>query len=812
VTTEARQLPATDPVGRFAHDLEEAVNLREMLMHRQLDRDFTARRGRVCYAIDTTILHRYFADPLANQAPPRLFEGPRDSTRSPSEQRVFDIITTDLVQNLSARDNSFSPLLILPGHIEETRRLHEQLIETLEMSRTSRQNARDTLARVLADLSDAPPLRQLALLDENEATLHDLLYSVHESNEKLARFNDLLASGRLRSTAKLHYDNTWFALMKEYPQLAPILRGDLDEVPMDAGEGTAEWWQRRLEKMPDRFVERDKKALATLDRLNRVLRPLDIRVVLFTDNDLIVREGRRYRPFRHEDTYLRNYNFTDLYIRQPKAMLFEPEILRPSDLEADPSDIGWLDAFLSRVIGTDGTMDLVSFRAHFTNRTLYKNLRDIAETALDEWPEAHKKLHRDWIDHLDTVTLAHVATSSIARSVIRQRLRPTEEELPDLSALERELQGLAETTWDSFYMSAARSGYEMIGLSRDRVRGQKRNVPILFLRNMPQAERLLDLAYEVDGVIRHEALIRKLLDEIEDVGSRLSRYAAALCYAILFAYADRWSVARALAIRAVEIATNDVSVATAEHDDEVSGREAMFLACVTHRLTAKSRADLSDCDLFLARAREKLKADADTLVPAYPLMTGVRFDGEAIAIKTASVLFDAHAVAWQVPPDSPLIATARETLADAKLLLSNSNICDDERVRRSTYANVRTNYIANLYLLECAAVLNVTDLDLLPDLIAGQLRDWRVMSSGFDDPDVSSIDMQALRYAGSLLQLRNDPRSLAKVEAIVDSSRPIDTFLMPYDRSRYERMENFAKARRRSTSHAKTPSSGASSI
>jgi hypothetical protein len=797
VTTAARQLPATDPVGRLAHDLEEAVSLREMLMHRRLDRDFTAKGGRLCYAIDSTILHRYFADALANQPPPRLFEGPPDSTRSPSEQRVFDIITTDLVQNLSARDKSFSPLLILPGHIEETRRLHDQLIATLEMSRTSRQNARNTLARLLTELQDAPPSRQRALLDENEAKLHDLLYSVDESNEKLARFNDLLASGRLRSTAKVHYDKSWFALMKEDSRLAPILQGDVGAVPMDAGEGTAEWWQRRLDKMPDRYVERDKKALATLDRLNRVLRPHDIRVVLFTDNDLIVREGRRYRPFRHEDTDLQNYNFTDLYIRQPKAMLFEPEILRPSDPTANPSDIGWLDAFLSRIIGTDGTMDLVSFRAHFTSRTLYENPRDIAETAVAEWPQAHEQLHRDWIGHLDTVTLAHVATSSIARSVIRQRLRLTEEGLPNLSALEHELQGLAETSWDSFYMSAARSGYEMIGLSLDRVRGQKRNVPILFLRNMPQAERLLDLVYEVDGVILHEALIRELLDKIENVSSRLSRYAAALCYAILFAYTDRWFVAKALAIRAVEIATNEVSVATAEHDDEVSGREALFLACVTHRLTAKRRADLLDCDRFLARAREKLKAEGNTQVPAYPPMTGVRFDGEAIAIMTARVLFDAHAVTWQVPPGSPLIATARETIADAKLLLSNSNICDDERVRRSTYANARTNYFANLYLLECAGVLNTTDLDLLPDIIAGQLKDWRVMSSGFDGPDVSSIDMQALLYAGSLLQLRGDPRSLARVETIVDSSRPIDTFLMPYDRSRYERMKNFAKARRR---------------
>jgi hypothetical protein len=789
-----KYLSGSNAVGRFAHDLEEAVKLREMLMHRQLDRNFIGAGGRVCYAIDSTILHRYFGDALASHAELRIFHGPPKSERSPSERRVFDIINTDLVQNLSARDKSFSPLLILPGHIEETRRLHEQLVATLDMNRTNRLNGRKALSSLLTALQDAPATRQRALLDENEGKLHELLYSVDESNEKLARFNDLLASGRLRSTAKLHQDKRWFALMKEDPRLPSILQGDVEAIAVEVGEGTAEWWQRRLDKMPDRYVEKDKRALATLDRLNRVLRPHDIRVVLFTDNDLIVREGRRYRPFRHEDSDLRQYNFTDLYIRQPKAMLFEPEILRPSDPQANPSDIGWLDAFLSRVIGTDGTMDLLSFRAHYTSRTLYENLVDIAGNALVDWPQAHVQLHRDWIDHIDTVTLAHVATSSIARSVIRQRLRLTDDGLPNLSTLEHELHGLAETSWDSFYMSAARSGYEMLGLSLDRVRGQKRNVPILFLRNMPQAERLLDLAYEVDGVILHEDRIRDLLDQIEENSSRASRYAAALCYGILFAYADRWFVAKSLAVRAVEIATHEASIATAEIDDDVSGREALFLACVTHRLTARARSDLNECDRFLARARAVLASERETENSAYPVMTGVRFDGESIAIQTARSLFDAHALNWKIPSDSQLASIARDTILDANSLL-NGRICDDDRVRRSTYSNVRTNYIANLFLLECAGALHGADLDLLPDLIAGQLKDWRAMSSGLYGPDVSYIDMQALLYAGSLLHLRGDPRSLAKVEAIVDSNRTADTYLMPYDRSRYECMAKFAKTR-----------------
>lgn len=795
MSTVIQVVPGNDPTTRFAHDLDEAVKLREMLMHRQLDRDFIAGGGKVCYAIDSTILHTYFGNALANQAVPRLFEGPPEATHSPSEQRVFDIITTDLVQNLSGRDLSFSPLLILPGHIEETRRLHDQLIAALEMSRTNRQNARKTLSGLLELLENAPRERQRELLDQNETELHDLLYSVDESNERLARFNDLLATGRLRSTAKVHHDKAWFALMKENRRLPPILQGDLDAIAIEAGEGTAEWWQRRL-KMPDRYLDRDKRALGTLDRLNRVLQPHDIRIVLFTDNDLIVREGRRYRPFRHDKTDLRHYNFTDLYIRQPKAMLFEPEILRPSDPKANPADTGWLDAFLSRVIGTDGTMDLLSFRAHFTSRTLYENLIDIAEGAIAEWPQAHEQLHHDWIEHLDSVTLAHVATSSIARSVIRQRLRLTEDGLPNLERLGSELKRLAETTWDSFYTSAARSGYEMISLSLDRVRGQKRNVPILFLRNMPDAERLLTLAYEVDGVVNHEAQIRALLDGIDGDGSRASRYSAALCYAILFAYADRWSVAKALATRAVEIATNEASIEIAQGDDDITGREALFLASVTHRLTAKTIADLADCDRFLAGAREKLVAEVVNQVVAYPAMTGVRFDGEAIAIQTARALFEAYAHNWQIAEDSPLISSARRTIADAKMVLGSSNVCDDERVRRSTYANVRTNYFANLFLLECAGALNIVDLEILPDLIAGQLKDWRVMSSSVDGSDVSTIDWQALLYAGSLLTLRDDPRSLAKVGAITVTKRPTNNFLMPYDRSRYERMASFAKSRR----------------
>lgn len=79
-----------------------------------------------------------------------------------------------------------------------------------------------------------------------------------------------------------------------------------------------------------------------------------------------------------------------------------------------------------------------------------------------------------------------MATSSIAHGVISSRLRRNESDLPDLSRLEREVEKLTEESWDSFYMTAARSGYEIIGLSLDRVRGQKRNVPILFLGGVPQ--------------------------------------------------------------------------------------------------------------------------------------------------------------------------------------------------------------------------------------------------------------------------------------------------------------------------------------
>ncbi|MCW3848078.1 hypothetical protein OF829_12580 [Sphingomonas sp. LB-2] len=731
----------------------------------------------------------------------RIFEGPPGETRPIAEDRVLDIIVTYLVQNLVNRDSSPFPLLVLPGHVMETRFLYDTLLQKLDDSRHEHRTAKMLLLTTLRALAQAPEGEQKALAERNEELLHKLLYAIDDGREKLRRFNALMADGKLRTAAKLSHDRQWAAVMRTRPAIHAILEAGAEtEARDDDGEGSAEWWRRRLTSMPERFVQRDKAALSTLDRLNRLLKDDGIRIVLFTENYAIERQGRRYRPFRHLDEDLGRYTFSELYIRHPKALLFESAILHPGQEEEAVSDPGWLDAFLSKVIGSDGARGLIAFRTHLQGVRGLDGYREVAKAALNDWSEAHSQLYANWLEHIHNITLAHSATSSVGRRMMEQILGQPREPLPDLSALEEELDTLTEISWDSFYITAAKSGYEMIGISPEKVRGQKRNVPILFLRDMDPGEEALDLIYEHDGVIINEQAIRQLLGQLDGLTTRRARYLSSLCYALLFAYADRWSVASSLAKRAVEIAEPAQSEVAPRFIDNVTGREAYYLACVTRRLTSRERGDLAICQHYLELAREALAKDVRAEREGekiYPPITGLRFDAEDVAVATARALFDGFAQKWRLAGNTHLVGQVRENLHRIAEILNPDDVCGDERIRRHSYLSLRTNYFSNLFLLECAGVLGAPDLVDISRVVAGQLSDWRA-GVGLDERvDVSAMDMQTLLYGGSLMALPDVPSSLATIEFFQAYPATVGgRFLMPYDQSRYERMAALAASHR----------------
>lgn len=94
------------------------------------------------------------------------------------------------------------------------------------------------------------------------------------------------------------------------------------------------------------FVSRDKTALATRGRLNRCLEPLNIRVVLFTNNDVSARERRRYRPFRHQKNEWRDYNYLiSMFGSPPHCCSSRRSCCPPSAADESRTQAGWTRFF-----------------------------------------------------------------------------------------------------------------------------------------------------------------------------------------------------------------------------------------------------------------------------------------------------------------------------------------------------------------------------------------------------------------------------------------------------------------------------------
>jgi hypothetical protein len=795
--------PFETAVANLAEDIRNAIELREMLFQRQLDDRFLEEGGTIYYAVDSNVINFWALNTSPGYqsaaARTRVFRGPPGTYPPKSETRVFDIILSHVVNSLAWKERN--PLIILPGHDEEARLTHTRLLELLSGQVARAQSIKSELSQIFDKLRSAAPSRRIKVAEGYEDRLHDILYAMDDHKEKLRQFNWLMVNGRLLVAGRVGSHAAWKTLIDAIPGLVPVLSGILPAPDPFAKPGSVEWWEKRLErKMEPEFVEADKVALSTLNRLNLLLDDYHVRVVLITNNTDIIDSAKAYRPFLHGDDNWGRYTFSDLFLRHPKAMLFEADILRPGSTDNSLEEqSGWLDAFLARVTGIE-TKDLTTFRYQLKDMTTETQLRAWARTALYESPGVHDKLLSEWVTHVDNITLAHVSTSLEAQKNIRFRWgRGDAAQLKIPDEFENQIDALTEGSWTDFFLSAAKLGYEMIGLSAEKARGQKRNVPIIFLRDLPEGEAVLELIYEFNGVIDNETEIRRRLALLGEADGRAARYISAICYALLFAYADKWLVARTLALRAVDIAEglqtrkwpgDSVS-------DKVSGREAFYFASVTHRLTARSAKQLEICDCFIAQAHSRLKQDLNNKtkrLSKYPKMTGLRFAAEEVGIQTSRNLFLGHRLKWDSTGLKAHSIQLRKTLKFVASVLDKD--CDSEVIRRSTFMNLRTNYFSGLFLLECAGTLKRKDIASLDKFIRNQLSDLKdIDRSEVPWSSLSTVDLQVLIYANSLLPAAGQ----AGLPPLIDMHRwrktALTSFLMPYDESRCDKMVQLIQAR-----------------
>ena len=796
----------------FADDIERAIRLRQMFFQREIDHQFESDGGRIIYAVDSNILNMHFQ--LADQKAPRsfelacrAFEGPTEDRPEARETRLAQVIISYIVSKIGfPYPDRLNPILMLPGHSEEAKGRYGALIGKFDKQVDRGRKARMLISEFLQEFHEQQnDEARRELTEAFEAELHKQLFILSEPHEKFREFNRLLAEPRLLSLRRAGSQRNLRDLKNPVTSL-PIFH-DFKSTDEDLRhEGSAAWWDKRLSKdIPIWFVPADKDALSTLDKLNRLLRRHDVRIVLFTLGENIVQLGEKYRPYKHTDSDLGAFSFTDLYLRHPKALLSEPQNFKLHLDGQRRGDISvWLDTFLQEVTGREYETfeDFKKSIRKYANEK--RGLMELSRKAISEHPNIHDALYSQWKDYLESATLAPAAMSYEAKDVFASYLEDAGENGMKLVAeFESYIRKLTEDSWDDFFFTTLRSGSDMIGAKQGY---NNRNVPILFLRGMGAAGELLKEISRSDGVIKNEAQVRALLSDLNRDRDDFGGYISSICYAILFAHADRWSITKLIASRAVQVAAK-IRQRAGKHNEpvttfgEVTGREAYYLSAVAHRLTARRAGDLDECEKLLsdAVAAMELETELDDVVPDYPQVTGLRFRAEAFAIEIAKLMFRARSQHWILSNDAVLESDVRSLMDRILTELRRPPKCKDEFICAASRLSLRGNIINCVFLLEAANALQDEDGALASSLLEDHLADLDYVF-GIDEnaSKLSVLDIYLTMYAASFNHVVNElleriDRAYNEIEARPDRRKSISA--MPYDKKRYELIVNFIDMR-----------------
>ncbi len=817
-------------------DIQEAVDLRYMLYLRQHDRVFTGgmgtgtkqapeetRRGRIIYALDSNLLYEYFSvlrsrrQSVQDRPSFRIFTGPKDTAHDSDTEAEFGAVVKQYVLSKLSPDR---PLLLLPGHAEEAKGVFDNVSRGFDAQGNRSRTARKVIESYLAALSKASgPEERLAVASKWRDRIRGVLYSLNDPHDKFLEFSRLLAHKRLLGL-------TVAAALPEFSEFTRASSGEhiflCNDVIETDWEGSADWWEGKLNSfLPRRYLDQDKRALSALDRINRLLRPHDTKIVLLTKNTQIIDAGRRYRPYKYARSDVRELTFSDLYLRNPKYLLSEPDLILDSDADgksdltgsgAAPTD--WLDTFLAHSTG-NGHTDVVSFRRAIDRHSGEDGgFGALALKLVSGKPRLHTELMAAWIAFLEQVNLSHGTSSRLAVDRMIERfgdLEASQEEL--LDELDEHIHLRTEESWNNFFLLAVQSGFQLVDLAADTASAPRRAVPPIVFRGMGNAPAYIELLSEEQGIVRNREKILEFLAELSrsTEGNDPTVYIRAMCYALLFAHADRWPVATLVALRAAKIARNleRRSSGTGFFDPtfgRVTGREAYYLAAVGSRLTSNNAADLEAARRNLQRAveaqtLEMQDGDGDPNSAHVPL-TGLRFASESVAIEVSEMLYTHLATARHYgkknkKKEISFVSSCRRLLVAISKALDESEACQDEFVRAATRIALRGNYFTVLMLLELTGPLPQADLRPVPRMIATQVKDFqRVYPAGQGRLRLSVIDTYLFSYGASLVGELNEalPGLSAMLKRVSQLDKDRDRLIMmPYDRLRFSTILDFVE-------------------
>lgn len=821
MTTEKVPAPSPINVDRFVVDLHSALELRRQFYQVTLDEEFERQGGTIIYAIDSNLLNLHFQT-FENEKHHFLtscgtFSGPEGADTSREDKaKITQVVASYLVRTLttSNRDGPLketSPLIMLPGHSEEARTVYDRLIDEFYSHRTKKRSARNFLLGLLDDLENLKSAdERIDYIKQKEDELHSALFGLEAPHDKFREFNQLLAQPRLLGMKRA----------TNVPELAGIKNpfsgvsvfADYESFEEERGsEGTAEWWAPRLEKRKRvSLVEADKTALSVLDRINRLLKGNNIRVVLLTLGNDLIELGRKYRPYKHSDSDLGDYSFSDLYIRHPRCYLSREEILRPAANQTSSSELTiWLDAILSE-ISEDGHSDLLSFIdvTMSIRKKRAATIRKTARDALKRHPDLHTEFYRYWRNNMSAVVLAHSGASQEARRSLERALHSESDRMVVLEEFEAYASKLTEESWNDFFFTAADSGYQLISIA-DSNRGRRaRSVPPLILRNMAEATQIMEYVGSDGDVLRFEEEIHLLLERLSHSKIPEAKYVRSLGFASLFAHGGRWSVSKLLALRAFEDSKRMTGSPEGQPKHGITGREAAYLCAVSHRVTSKEASDLSEPREFIRIAKECLEEEEDFIgiagvgdnkLCSLQGLTGLRFEAEDIAIDLTEYFFKARELNWELEGEDRLESQLLKSIRRVTRLLGDSGACHQKYLRQSSCITLRGCAFSCFFLLETMDRLPAERSEEMLSMLDEHLDDLAAL---FFDRDVgwtiSTLDLYLTLYAASFSSQPNPilvelNAIYSRIQAEPRGGRGYTIF--PFDKQRFSLLEDLIDSR-----------------
>lgn len=789
----------SEAISRLNRDFEEALSLNIAFLRRELDVAFRAAGGSIYYAIDGSVLSKRYssAESIRNRSILNLFEGAGQPENGNLEEQISDVLLEFIFHNLCSsriEDDRFH--ILLPGHVDEARSRFRELLERVGKSRGTSIEASLREYFEKADRLSTNEER-FAFLQEHEDEIHELIYRFEEPHHRFREYASLLAN-RLYTIRRAAVSKP-FLNIKNSKGL-PALGSERKERGEDDFEGSALWWETNLhDKIPDHFLEKDKYALSALDAINRTVGGSDIRVILITDNDEIIETADKYFPHKHTDKSKSKLSFADLYVRHPKSWLAEEGFLFPGGQSEEQEDrqraLDWLQIFLVDIEGGKAG-DLLKCKELANEESLRESRKTKLSAILAKNPHIHENLYASWRQHLKILEVAHITTSEQATRNLEDIFGgDVDEDFKFLSGFQDYVDRTIEFSWTELFLATAQAGYEFLGVKERVAKAPRRRVPILLMRQHELGTQFVDILCGETELIDSEEQVLSILHRLEKSDRRVDNYVRAICCALLFAVAERWSDANVVCRRAIEIAEGRKQDLSAS--DNISGREAYYLSAVLTRLSSKRSSQLAPAVKLLHEAKQAmLYEQQNSLLPVGDApLSGLRMDAERVAIDLAAAFFKLHEVGWDKVIGANLLEDIKRVLKGAQNVLASSETCQQQNIREATRGNLRTNIFSCLFLGEYLGIAIDLKKNEIYNLVLEQVIHFETLRANSGNLKLSDLDVHCIMYGVSRCNFE-DPivnELIERYASYLSSSEASGP--MPYDDRRFEEMRRIIDAK-----------------